>query len=64
MRDWLKVAPENREACGERLGTSLPERLQLWTEDLEEIHELDPETPFLSEIEADLSTLRAQVPTR
>jgi (p)ppGpp synthase/HD superfamily hydrolase len=64
MRDWLKVAPENREACGERLGTSLPERLQLWTEDLEEIHELDPETPFLSEIEADLSTLRAQVPAR
>jgi (p)ppGpp synthase/HD superfamily hydrolase len=62
MRDWLKVAPENRPACGERLGTSLQERLQLWTEDLEELHDVDPEMPFLGEIEADLATLKAETP--
>jgi GTP pyrophosphokinase len=62
MRDWLKVAPENRPACGERLGTTLDERLQLWTEDVEELHDLDPETPFLSEIQADLGSLRAEAP--
>jgi (p)ppGpp synthase/HD superfamily hydrolase len=59
MRDWLKVAPEKRPACGERLGTTLDERLRLWTEDLEELHDLDPETPFLAEIEADLGSLKA-----
>jgi (p)ppGpp synthase/HD superfamily hydrolase len=64
MRDWLKVAPEDREACGERLGTTLTERLQLWTEDVEELHHLDPEMPFLSEIEADLGTLKSQARTR
>jgi (p)ppGpp synthase/HD superfamily hydrolase len=62
MRDWLKVAPEDRPACGERLGTSMQERLALWTEDLEELHELGPETPFLGEIEADLAQLKAQAP--
>jgi (p)ppGpp synthase/HD superfamily hydrolase len=62
MRDWLRVTPENRPACGERLGTTLEERLQLWTEDLEELHDLDPETPFLSEIEADLGALKAETP--
>ena len=62
MRDWLKVAPENRPACGERLGTTLEERLQLWTEDLEELHDLDPETPFLSEIETELGALQAETP--
>jgi (p)ppGpp synthase/HD superfamily hydrolase len=62
MRDWLQVSPENRSGCGERLGTTLEERLQLWTEDLEELHDLDPETPFLSEIEADLGTLKAEAP--
>jgi GTP pyrophosphokinase len=64
MRDWLKVAPENRDACGERLGTTLSERLRLWSEDVEEIHGLDPETPFLSEIETDLSALKSQAPAR
>jgi (p)ppGpp synthase/HD superfamily hydrolase len=59
MRDWLKVAPEDRPACGERLGTTLEERFQLWTEDLEELHDLDPELPFLSEIEVDLGELKA-----
>ena len=64
MRDWLKVAPEDRPACGERLGTTLQERLQLWTEDVEELHDLNPETPFLSEIQADLAELKAQAPRR
>jgi guanosine-3',5'-bis(diphosphate) 3'-pyrophosphohydrolase len=64
MRDWLRVTPENRPACGERLGTTLEERLQLWTEDLEEIQDLNPETPFLSEIEADLGALKAEGPVR
>lgn len=27
MRDWHKIAPEDRPACGERLGTTLDERL-------------------------------------
>ena len=62
MRDWLKVAPEDRQACGERLGTTLEERLRLWTEDLEELHDLDPDTPFLSEIESDLGELKAATP--
>jgi (p)ppGpp synthase/HD superfamily hydrolase len=63
MRDWLTVAPDERRACGERLGTTLPERVQLWTEDLEELHDLDPETPFLGEIEADLRELKAAAPS-
>jgi (p)ppGpp synthase/HD superfamily hydrolase len=63
MRDWNKVAPENRPACGERLGTTLEERLELWTEDLEELHDLDPETPFLGEIETELGALRSEANT-
>jgi (p)ppGpp synthase/HD superfamily hydrolase len=64
MRDWLKVAPEDRPACGERLGTTLEERMQLWQEDLEELHDLGPETPFLREIEAELDALKAGLPPR
>lgn len=60
MRDWRKVAPEERPACGKRLGTTLEERLQLWREDLEELHQLAPKTPFLAEIEAELRALRAE----
>jgi (p)ppGpp synthase/HD superfamily hydrolase len=60
MRDWRKVAPGDRPAVGERLGTTLEERLQLWSEDVEELHHLDPQTPFLSEIEAELSSLRSE----
>jgi (p)ppGpp synthase/HD superfamily hydrolase len=63
MRDWHKVPPENRPACGERLGTTLEERLELWTEDLEELHDLDPETPFLGEIETELGALRSEANT-
>jgi (p)ppGpp synthase/HD superfamily hydrolase len=62
MRDWRRVAPGDRAACGERLGTTLNERLQLWAEDLEEIHDFDPETPFLSEIQTQLSALKAEAP--
>ena len=64
MRDWLKVAPEDRPACGERLGTTLPERLVLWQEDVEELHEIDADTPFLEEMRSDLGTLREQAPQR
>ena len=60
MRDWRTVAPEDRPACGERLGTTREERLELWQEDLEELHELDPETPFLAEIRTELEALRAE----
>src|SRR6188472_1562546 len=60
MRDWHKVAPEDRPACGERLGTTLDERLELWTEDLEDLHHHDPQTPFLGEIESELSALKAE----
>jgi (p)ppGpp synthase/HD superfamily hydrolase len=60
MRDWHRVAPEDRPACGERLGTTLEERLELWTEDLEELHDRDPQTPFLGEIETELTALRAE----
>jgi (p)ppGpp synthase/HD superfamily hydrolase len=64
MRDWLRVAPENRPGCGERLGTSLEDRLQLWGEDVEELHDLDARTPFLPEMESELEALRAGAPAR
>jgi (p)ppGpp synthase/HD superfamily hydrolase len=64
MRDWRKVAPEDRPVIGERLGTTLDERLGLWTEDLEELHEFDPETPFLAEIQSELEVLRAEAKSR
>lgn len=64
MRDWLTISPEDRPACGERLGTTLEERLELWTEDVEELRDLNPETPFLTEIQADLAELKAQTPAR
>jgi guanosine-3',5'-bis(diphosphate) 3'-pyrophosphohydrolase len=64
MRDWRKVAPEDRPAVGERLGTTLDERLELWSEDLEELHDRDPQTPFLPEIESELTALRAEAKTR
>ena len=63
MRDWRKVPPEDREAIGERLGTTLKERLQLWTEDVEELDRADPETPFLDEMQSELAALRAEART-
>jgi (p)ppGpp synthase/HD superfamily hydrolase len=58
MREWSSVAPEDRPAIGERLGTTLDERMCLWQEDVEELHDLDPELPFLAEIQAELEALR------
>ena len=63
MRDWRKVAPEDRPACGERLGTTLEERLQLWQEDVEDLHDADPHTPFLDEMRSELDALRAEAQT-
>jgi (p)ppGpp synthase/HD superfamily hydrolase len=60
MRDWRKVAPEDRPACGERLGTNLEERLELWAEDVDELHDFDPEAPFLEEMGSELEALRAE----
>ncbi len=59
MRDWRKVAPENREEIGARLGTTLEERMDLWSEDLEDLSEHDPDLPFLTEMEIELRALRA-----
>jgi GTP diphosphokinase / guanosine-3',5'-bis(diphosphate) 3'-diphosphatase len=59
MRDWRKVAPEDRPVCGERLGTTLQERLELWGEDIAELHGFDLEVPFLAEMETELEALRA-----
>jgi (p)ppGpp synthase/HD superfamily hydrolase len=59
MRDWRKVAPEERDEFGRRLGTTFQVRLDLWTEDLEELSGYDPDLPFLAEIEIELSALRA-----
>jgi guanosine-3',5'-bis(diphosphate) 3'-pyrophosphohydrolase len=63
MRDWRKVAPEDRPAIGERLGTTLEERLQLWSEDVDELHDADPHTPFLPEMQVELEGLRAEART-
>jgi (p)ppGpp synthase/HD superfamily hydrolase len=63
MRDWHKVAPEDRPACGERLGTTLEERLELWQEDVEELHGSDPEMPFLAEMQSELEVLRSEART-
>jgi (p)ppGpp synthase/HD superfamily hydrolase len=59
MRDWRSVAPEDRPAVGKRLGTTLDERMQLWSEDLEELHDADPQMPFLDDIQSELDGLRA-----
>jgi (p)ppGpp synthase/HD superfamily hydrolase len=63
MRDWRKVAPADRAACGERLGTTLEERLALWQEDVEELHEAVPDSPFLPEMQSQLEALRADART-
>ena len=57
MRDWRRVAPEDRGACGRRLGTTLEERLQLWTEDLEELQSSAPTRSVPREIEEELGAL-------
>ncbi|HEX3294424.1 MAG TPA: HD domain-containing protein [Solirubrobacterales bacterium] len=60
MRDWHKIAPEERPACGQRLGTTFEERLELWQEDVEELHDADPATPFLDQMGSELEALRAE----
>jgi GTP diphosphokinase / guanosine-3',5'-bis(diphosphate) 3'-diphosphatase len=60
MRDWRKVPPEDRGAVGRRLGTTLNERLQLWSEDLKELQAHDPETPYLAEMADEFRALRAE----
>jgi (p)ppGpp synthase/HD superfamily hydrolase len=64
MRDWRKVAPEHREEIGGRLGTTLEERLDLWSEDLEDLSSHDPELPFLAEMELELRALRSEAGDR
>jgi guanosine-3',5'-bis(diphosphate) 3'-pyrophosphohydrolase len=59
MRDWQKVAPEYRDEIAARLGTNLPERLELWSEDLEELTAYDPELPFLPDMEIELLAIRS-----
>jgi guanosine-3',5'-bis(diphosphate) 3'-pyrophosphohydrolase len=61
LGDWTGLPPEAREACATRLGTTLRERLLLWDEDLEELGALDPELPFLDEIELELGAIHRDV---
>ena len=63
MRDWRRVSPSAREEVGARLETTLEERLDLWREDLEELTRLDPELPFLTDIELELRELQAETPS-
>ena len=63
MRDWHRVSPSEREEIGARLNTTLEERLDLWREDLEELTRLDPELPFLTDIELELRGLQAETPS-
>jgi (p)ppGpp synthase/HD superfamily hydrolase len=58
MRDWRKVPPEHREEIGARLGTTPEERIDLWTEDLEDLSEHDPDLAFLTEMELELRALQ------
>ena len=60
MRDWHRVPAKDRAQIGTRLDTTLEERLHLWREDLEELSQLDPELPFLAEIELELRELQAE----
>lgn len=59
MRDWSRIDAAARPACADRLGTTLEERLELWSEDLLELTRYDPDLPFLAEIEVELRGLRA-----
>jgi hypothetical protein len=58
MRDWRALRAEERHRAAKRLGTTLEERMELWQEDLEELHELDSELPFLEEVEVELRAMR------
>lgn len=60
VRDWLSLPAGEREACGERLGTTFEDRMRLWQEDLDEMRKIEPALPFLDELELDLRTLRPE----
>jgi (p)ppGpp synthase/HD superfamily hydrolase len=64
MRDWRKVAPEHREEIGTRLGSTLDQRLDLWSEDLADLSSHDPELPFLPEMELELRAMRSEAGDR
>ena len=57
MRDWRRIEPGQRAEIGTRLDTTIGERLLLWREDLEELTALDPDLPFLGEMEIELRAL-------
>jgi (p)ppGpp synthase/HD superfamily hydrolase len=59
MRDWRIASPDERLAIGERLGTTIEERLELWSEDIEELQHANLETPFLEAMRSELAALRA-----
>ncbi len=59
LRDWVTVPPEGRDLVAERLGTNLPERLELWQEDLDELTAHDEDMLFLAEIEIELRALQS-----
>jgi (p)ppGpp synthase/HD superfamily hydrolase len=59
MRDWRQVPPQERAGIGSRLDTTMVERLELWLEDLEQLTAVDPDLPFLPEIEIELRALHA-----
>ena len=60
LRDWRGLSESERRGAAERLGTTLEERILLWGEDLEDLHELDPQLPFLEEVELELRALRSE----
>lgn len=59
VRDWLGLDAARRAEVAEALGTSLDERLELWTEDLEAISASRRDPDFLGELELGLRELRA-----
>jgi (p)ppGpp synthase/HD superfamily hydrolase len=59
LRDWVTVPAEGRDLVAERLGTNLPERLELWQEDLGELTAHDEDLRFLAEIEIELRALQS-----
>jgi (p)ppGpp synthase/HD superfamily hydrolase len=59
LRDWRALNDDERRLAAERLETTLEERLRLWGEDVEALHDLGGEVPFLEEVEVELRALRA-----
>jgi GTP pyrophosphokinase len=60
MRDWRRVEPEQRAEIAARLDTTVDERVQLWREDLDELTAVDPELPFLAELELELRAVTVE----